>query len=183
MLLAGGLLVVFAFFAAAASDPNWNPGRAPSKGAWVLALLLLLPAAVRAGLLVLFLGIFAEGYFRQTSRIFDRKPDFVIGPSGIADLNPWSPQAILWDDIVGITRALSGRSLFFPQTAVSLHFRAPDKRPRWIPTWLWKSLPAWITERHIVLFPEMLGMTEEEIFKIVERFGGRFPVEDEQPLS
>jgi hypothetical protein len=180
LLLAGGFLAALVFIAQAMADPNWNPGRS-SKGAWVLLLLLLLPAALRVALMIFLIGFLAEGLFRQANRIFDSRPDFVIGPAGVADLNPWSPQAILWDDITGITRALSSPSLFSGrQETVSIHFRAPGKKPAWIARWLWTSLPAWITERHIVLFPNLLGMKEEEIFQIVERFGGRYPMEVQQ---
>jgi hypothetical protein len=180
-LIVGGLLVFFVSAAVWMSNPDWNPGPVRGKGAGVIALLLLLPAIVRGILLVLLIGFLAEGSYRNACRMYDGEPDFLIGPSGIADLNPWRPQAILWDDVVGITRAWSSLSLFTQQKVLSIHVRAPGRKPTWIPPWFWKFMPARLTEREVVLFPDQLGMTEEEVFRIVERFGGRFPVDDYYP--
>ena len=81
-----GLLAFMLWTSTILVDPSWHPTYLRGKGAWIIALLLLLPIAVRAAVCALATGWMAELGYRKIVRSFDGKPDFVIGASGVADL-------------------------------------------------------------------------------------------------
>ena len=78
-------------------------------------------------------------------------PDFVIGPAGIADLDPWKPRAILWSEIQEVRHYMSRPSLLGAAKPLILEFASQRRSSRWLPPWLWSVLPGCLTERHPTL--------------------------------
>jgi hypothetical protein len=177
-LLVGGILVAVLSFTLRVTDPNWIPDGIRGRGMWIVALLALMPVAMRGLLLTLLIGVTAEMMFRGTWRIFDRNPDFVIGSHGIADLNPWCPEVIAWKELHRVTRTISRGWLFKQAKPLSLNFVARRSPPNWLSSDLWRVLPEFITERQISIYPDSLGLAEDQVLSIAERFTGKLIVQD-----
>ncbi len=154
-------------------DPAWDPQLAHGKGAWIVALLLIMPVAVRVVVLGVSAGWIAEAAYRVALRSFDGKPDFVIGISGIADLNPSGPKAILWDDLIEIRWIMRRDTLSARSRPICLQFAAHRARPSWLWPAVWHAMPAFITERRIEITPHMVGMDDNGIRRLIERYRGR----------
>jgi hypothetical protein len=172
-----GVVALLLLTAALVVDPDWHPRSLRGKGVWVIALLLLLPIAVRVVVLGVVTGITAEAAFRGIWQAFDGKPDFVIGRSGIADLNPWRPRVILWHELHEVRR-LTTSNWFGPGKPMLLEFAARRRRPRWLPATLWDMLPACLTERRIDLSPEWFGLDFRGFEWLIERYAGRIAIRD-----
>lgn len=157
-LVIGALLAASVFGVLLLIDPSYRSGEYHGRGAWLIALFALLPFAVRIVLVSVLIGLLMEGLFRYTHLIYGELPAYVIGPDGIAILLPWNPRALTWREIRECKR-MSSQDVFGNETGVWLSFRAPD--------------------RMINITPYMVGMTEEEVVKIIERFAGRIVFDHE----
>jgi hypothetical protein len=171
------VLALMLWLAAWAIDPNWHPSGLRGKSGWVIGLLVLLPVTIRGIVLAIGIGCAAESIYRQTWRTYDRRPGFVLGPTGIADLNPWHPQAFAWREVHQVSRhIIINRFRRQRETLLTLVFRAPGKPRFGIPPCWWNRLPALVTDRRISIVPSQLGLTEAEVLAVVERFAGKIPV-------
>src|SRR5207249_2250887 len=132
------------------------------RGAWLIALMLLLPLAVRALLCALVLGLVMEGIYRRTLLTYDKLPDLAIRPSGIAQLNPWRPRVLNWQEIRHIRRYVTKSLLDRHPKLMSLAFTASRPPPEWLPTRLWELFPGYWTDRGIAIVPDSFGLTEAE---------------------
>jgi hypothetical protein len=178
ILVLVGLLGLLLWMSALITDPNWHPHYLRGKGAWVIALMLLMPIAVRAVVLAVTTGWIAEAGYRFAVRCFDGKPDFAIGASGVADLNPWAPRAILWRDLTDVRRVSTPPSLFTRGRSVCLQFVANRQRPSWFPPGLWDAMPACVTEVRIAITPRSVGMDDEDVRRLIERYSGRIAISE-----
>jgi ABC-type sugar transport system permease subunit len=172
-----GLVALLLLVAALVVDPDWQPRSLRGKGAWIIALLLLLPIAVRVVVLGVVTGITAEAAFRGIWQAFDGKPDYLIGTSGIADLSPWRPCFILWRDLHELRR-LTTSQWSGPEKPILLQFAARRQPPSWVPLWFWSVLPAWLTERSVTLAPEWVGLDFRGFEWLIERYAGRIAIRD-----
>lgn len=167
LLVLIGILALMVWFTSQLLDPSWHPHYAHGKGALIIALVVMMPVVVRVTLLVGTIGWIAERVYRMAVRAFDSKPDFAIGVSGVADLNPWTPRAIRWDEMIDIRRISSrGKPLY-------LQFVTRKPCPEWIPASTWDRLPGTMTERRIVISPRWIGMDDDCLCRLVESYSGR----------
>lgn len=166
-ILVAGTLILF--------DPPSNL-RPRGRGAGVAAVLLLVPPAPRAVLLAVLLGWSTECVVRKTLRIYDRRPDLLIGPSGVADLDPWTPRALRWEEIVEV-RLETRRTLLRRRVRSGLAFVGPPKAPWFLPRRAVDWLPSGWTENAIRFVPRELQVRDDELIAIARRFaGGRLVV-------
>ena len=171
----GLVLAIMVVVTLALMDPSLHPSYR-ARGAWLIALLLLLPLTVRALLCALVLGYALESIYQRTRLVYDKLPDIALGPSGIAQLDPWRPRAFGWQEIQHIRRFVTQGSLILRPRVIWLSFSAPRARPKWLQPWLWGLLPSHWIDRGIAITPKNFGLTEAELLKTVERFAGRIPM-------
>lgn len=178
LVLLAGAVIFLLWIASALVAPNQTWNSLHGRGAGIAALFLLVPLAVRVSILALTLGWMFEALYRGTVRSFDNKPDFMIGASGIADLNPWSPQIIFWDDLAEVRRVMTRPTLLRNSQSIALLFVAARPQPRWLMAAIWEALPSFITERRIQITPDTVGMNDDVFGKLIERYAGRVAIRD-----
>ena len=154
-------------------DPAWQPGALRGKGAEFVALVLLIPIGVRVVLIGITVGWMADTAYRVAMRSFDDKPDYAIGVSGIADLDPHAPRVILWPDLIAICRNKTRQTLLSRSLLINIEFAALRPRPAWLPLALWHVIPAYFTERRISIAPNSVGTDDNGIVRLIERYHGR----------
>jgi hypothetical protein len=117
--------------------------------------------------------------YRLTMRVFDLRADIVIGPSGLADLDPWCPRALAWSKIFEIRRMhLRTGSPFRRDQTLCLMFVAQDPRPFGLPRGWACWIPTALSDRAITLLPDRLGLTEDQVLDIVRQFAPELQVRD-----
>jgi len=166
-----GLLALMIWVSSIVLDPHWNPRNLHGRGAWIVALLVLMPIAVRAAILAITTGWIAELCYRTAVRSFDNKPDFVIGVSGVADLNPWAPRVILWHELNDIRRITRSPSLFSNGGTDCFLFVAA--KPAAPSTKWWNVMPSSVNERRIAIRPSAVGMDDDGVLRLIRRYSGR----------
>lgn len=172
------VLIPCAVFAVAGFCTDCAPQSVNTAGAALLALFYFIPFGLRVVILGITFVWIGVHLFRRTYCMYDDKPDYVIGPSGIADLNLWHPRAFTWNDIGEVQRVWIGRSLFTNGRPMALLFVAKKMPPAGIPGWLWDLLPLSWTGRKIEVAPQAVGVPEDEILQKVEQFAGPVRVHD-----
>lgn len=170
-------LAVVVFGILSLRDPQ--PGfRRRGRGAAMVALIAAIPPAPRAVLLAVILGWLLECMIRKTLRIYDRRPDFLIGPSGVADLDPWNPRALRWEEIREV-RLDTRRTMLRRKVRSGLAFVGRPKAPRFLPRRSVDWLPPGWTENAIRFFSRELEVSDDELIAIARRFaGGRLVVRE-----
>ncbi|NVO17814.1 MAG: hypothetical protein HXX10_27655 [Rhodoplanes sp.] len=153
--------------------------RLRGRGAALAHLVILIPPLPRALVLAATLGWTLERLVRRTIRIYDRRPDLLIGPSGVADLDPWTPRALRWDEIVELRRETRRTTFRRRPVGAGLAFIGRPQAPWGLPRRTVDWLPARWTERTIRLLPRELDIPDEDVIAIARRFtGGRLVVRE-----
>jgi hypothetical protein len=172
------VLTPFMVFTVASFCTDCAPQSIDTISAMLLAFFYWIPFGLRVAVLGIALAWIAVHLLRRVYCMYDDKPDFVIGPSGIADLNLWHPRAFTWNDIGEVQRVWIGRSLFTRGRPMTLQFVAQNRPPAGVPGWLWDLLPLSWTGRTIQVAPQAVGVPEDEILEKVEQFAGHVRVHD-----
>lgn len=148
--------------------------RLRGRGAAPAGLVMSIPPLPRALILATMLGWALESIVRRTIRIYDRRPDILIGPSGVADLDPWRPRTLRWEEIVEVRLETRRTAFRRRKVRAGIAFVGRPKAPRGLPRRAVDWLPARSTERTIRLLPRQLDITDEALIAIARRFtGGR----------
>lgn len=168
-------LAVFVLGILSFQDP---PPRFRGRGAAVAALIAAIPPAPRAVLLAVILGWLIECMVRKTLRIYDGRPDLLIGPSGVADLDPWNPRALRWEEIREV-RLETRRTTLRRKVRSGLAFVGRPKAPWFLPRRSVDWLPSSWTENAIRFFSRELQVSDDELIAVARRFaGGRLVVRE-----
>ena len=179
ILVGGGLFAALLWFINGALDPDWAPHDTRRTGAWLVALLALMPLPARAVLLACLLALVAEALYRSFYRMYNGRCAFVIGPSGVARLDPWIPCALGWDEVREIRREIPRRS--WKRRTPSLEFAflsRPARAPHYLPEWLWQRLPTRLTGRRIEVSPRAVGHSDDQLLWLIRRFAGPVTIVD-----
>jgi hypothetical protein len=183
ILLIGGVFGGVLWFMDWAMDPNWNPPYIRGKGAWPIALTAIMPVAVRGIVFACLLALIAECFYRAYYRMYDGHTAFIIGPTGVARLDPWNPCSLGWDEVREIRREMHTDSWGNMRWPLELSFvTAPVAPPAFVPLWLWQSLPARLTDRRIEVTLAALGRDEGQLIWLIRRFAGPVTIVD-HPLG
>jgi len=168
--------LIFGFLIYTAShyiDPAWVPPNGRGKSSGLLVPLALLPIPLRALVFVAVLAVTAEALYRGFDRMYNGRPAVIIGPTGVARIDPWKPRAFGWDQVREIRRVILTRGNRRRPLAVGFEILGPRARPpRWMPVWLWSLMPERVREPRIALSPGPYDYTEEEFATLIRHFAG-----------
>src|ERR1700741_5438360 len=104
VLLLGLVFGALIWFMNSAILTDGIPPPTRGKGAWPTALVYLMPLPVRAIAFACLLAIAAECFYRLYHRMYDGPSAFVIGPTGVAQIDRWRPCSLGWDEMEEIRR-------------------------------------------------------------------------------
>jgi len=174
----GALAICLVIALAGAFCERCGPPSTPTRGTAIVAVFLLAPVVVRLGVVLATFALIGEYFYRRTYCANRNMPAYAIGPSGIASLDPWSPCAFGWDEISEVRRDKAWGFTGTPHTLMLVFTARPRPPLTGIPTWLWDLVPAAFTRRQIVISPEGVGVSEDDILRHVRQFAGPLEVRE-----
>jgi hypothetical protein len=181
VLLLGLVFGALIWFMDSAMHPDWVPPTTRGKGAWPMALIYLMPLPVRVIAFACFLAILAECFYRFYHRMYDGRSAFVIGPSGVAQVDRWYPCSLGWGEVQEIRREMAPNVWGNLSTTIMFAFLSrPAKPPRHIPGWFWDMLPAKLTGRRVRINPKAYGSDEDQLIRLIRQFAGPVTIVDHQ---
>ena len=181
VLLLGFVFGALIWFMDSAMRPDWVPPTTRGKGAWPMAVVYLMPLPVRAIVFACFLAIAAESFYRLYHRMYDGRSAFVIGPSGVAQIDRWYPCSLGWEEVQEIRREMAMNVYGNLSTTIMFVFLSHPARPaRHMPGWLWDMLSAPLTRRRVRMSPKTYGSDDDQLLGLIRQFAGPVTIVDHQ---